>query len=52
MAGKSAAIERARAAGTGRQGHGFEKDGTFFCCEHCAEVIGVTGLRDRISAAA
>jgi len=35
-----------------RQGHGLEKDGTFFCCEHCAEVIGVTGLRDRISAAA
>jgi hypothetical protein len=33
-------------------GHGLEKDGTFFCCEHCAEVIGVTGLRDRISAAA
>src|SRR6266699_3942955 len=20
-------------------GHGLEKDGTFFCCEHCAEVI-------------
>jgi hypothetical protein len=33
-------------------GHGLEKDGTFFCCEHCAEVIGVTGLRDRIGAAA
>jgi hypothetical protein len=33
-------------------GHGLEKDGTFFCCEHCAEVVGVTGLRDRISAAA
>ena len=26
-------------------GHGLEKDGTFFCCEHCAEVVGVTGLR-------
>ena len=26
-------------------GHGLEKDGTFFCCEHCAEAIGVTGLR-------
>src|SRR5262249_30215926 len=24
-------------------GHGLEKDGTFFCCEHCAEAIGVTG---------
>jgi hypothetical protein len=33
-------------------GHGLEKDGTFFCCEHCAEVVGVTGLRDRVGAAA
>jgi hypothetical protein len=33
-------------------GHGLEKDGTFFCCEHCAEVVGVTGLRDRIRATA
>jgi hypothetical protein len=33
-------------------GHGLEKDGTFFCCEHCAEAIGVTGLRDRVGAAA
>ena len=33
-------------------GHGLEQDGTFFCCEHCAEAIGVTGLRDRIGAAA
>jgi hypothetical protein len=33
-------------------GHGLEKDGTFFCCEHCAEVVGVTGWRDRIGAAA
>ena len=33
-------------------GHGLEEDGTFFCCEHCAEAIGVTGLRDRIGAAA
>jgi hypothetical protein len=29
-------------------GHGLEKEGTFFCCEHCAEVKGVTGLRDRV----
>jgi hypothetical protein len=29
-------------------GHGLEKEGTFFCCEHCAEVKGVIGLRDRI----
>jgi hypothetical protein len=33
-------------------GHGLEKEGTFFCCEHCAEKAGVTGLRDRIGAAA
>ena len=24
-----------------------EKDGTFYCCSHCAEQSGVTGLRDR-----
>ena len=36
----------------GTVGHGLEKDGTFFCCEHCAEAIGVTGLRDRVGAAA
>jgi hypothetical protein len=24
-------------------GHGLEKEGTFFCCDHCAEVKGVTG---------
>ena len=29
-------------------GHGLEKEGTFFCCEHCAETKGVRGLRDRI----
>lgn len=28
-------------------GHGVEKDGTIFCCAHCAEQEGVTGLRDR-----
>jgi hypothetical protein len=31
-------------------GHGLEKEGTFFCCEHCAEAKGVIGLRDRIGA--
>jgi hypothetical protein len=31
-------------------GHGLEKEGTFFCCDHCAEVKGVMGLRDRIGA--
>ena len=29
-------------------GHGLEKDGTFFCCDHCAEKQGVSGLRDRV----
>lgn len=33
-------------------GHGLEREGTFFCCEHCAERAGVTGLRDRVGAAA
>jgi len=28
-------------------GHGLEKDGRIFCCDHCAEKEGVTGLRDR-----
>lgn len=28
-------------------GHGLEKDGTFFCCDHCAEKQGVNELRDR-----
>jgi hypothetical protein len=38
--------------GTRIAGHGFEKDSTFFCCEHCAEMSGVTGLRARAGAAA
>ena len=29
-------------------GHGLEADGRFFCCEHCAEKAGVTGLADRV----
>lgn len=28
-------------------GHGMEDDGTFYCCDHCAEMAGVTELRDR-----
>jgi hypothetical protein len=31
-------------------GHGLEKDGRFFCCDHCAERAGVSGLRDRVHA--
>jgi Rieske Fe-S protein len=29
-------------------GHGLEADGTFYCCDHCAEQAGVKGLRDRV----
>jgi Rieske Fe-S protein len=28
-------------------GHGVEADGRMFCCAHCAEHSGVTGLQDR-----
>jgi len=28
-------------------GHGLEKDGRIFCCDHCAEREGITELRDR-----
>lgn len=30
-------------------GHGLESNGSFFCCDHCAEEKGVRGLEDRIS---
>jgi hypothetical protein len=29
-------------------GHGLEKDGSIFCCQHCAERQGVSELRDRV----
>ena len=28
-------------------GHGVEAEGRIFCCAHCAEHSGETGLRDR-----
>lgn len=28
-------------------GHGMESGGRMFCCDHCAEMEGVTSLRDR-----
>jgi hypothetical protein len=28
-------------------GHGLEKDGRMFCCDHCAKQTGVKELRDR-----
>ena len=29
-------------------GHGVESDGTMYCCVHCAEHAGVSGLEDRV----
>lgn len=29
-------------------GHGVERDGTFYCCAHCAQAVGVEGLHDRV----
>ncbi len=29
-------------------GHGLEANGVIYCCDHCAEASGVTGLRDRV----
>jgi hypothetical protein len=29
-------------------GHGMEKDGTFFCCAHCAAAEGVHEMEDRV----
>jgi len=34
--------------GTRIVGHGLEKDGTYYCCDHCAQKEGVTDLRDRL----
>jgi hypothetical protein len=28
-------------------GHGVESDGRMFCCAHCAQELGVAGVRDR-----
>jgi hypothetical protein len=29
-------------------GHGVEADGITYCCKHCAQHSGVTGLKDRV----
>ena len=29
-------------------GHGLEAQGKIFCCDHCAEKSGVSGLKDRL----
>ena len=28
-------------------GHGLERDGTYYCCAHCAQARGVDSLHDR-----
>jgi hypothetical protein len=33
--------------GTRIIGHGVESNGSIFCCANCAELEGVTALRDR-----
>jgi hypothetical protein len=38
---------RCATCGTRIIGHGLEKDGIFYCCDHCAEKQGVKELRDR-----
>jgi hypothetical protein len=30
-------------------GHGVEKNGTIYCCAHCASREGASGLKDRAS---
>lgn len=34
--------------GTRIVGHGLESGDRYFCCKHCADAEGVTGLRDRV----
>lgn len=29
-------------------GHGVEANGSIYCCAHCAEESGVSGLQDRL----
>jgi hypothetical protein len=29
-------------------GHGMEKNGSFYCCAHCAEQKGVHEMQDRV----
>jgi len=29
-------------------GHGVEADGAYYCCANCAEMVGVTAVRDRV----
>ena len=29
-------------------GHGVEANGAMYCCAHCAKMVGVTGVDDRV----
>lgn len=29
-------------------GHGMEANGSIYCCAHCANMVGVQGMRDRV----
>ncbi len=29
-------------------GHGLEANGVMYCCDHCAQAEGVSGLEDRV----
>lgn len=29
-------------------GHGLEANGAFYCCNHCAEHMGIRQLKDRV----
>lgn len=39
---------RCKTCGVRIVGHGLESNGDVFCCNHCAERAGVTGLRDHV----
>ena len=38
---------RCKSCGCKIIGHGLEAKGVFYCCDHCAEMDGVKGLKDR-----
>jgi hypothetical protein len=35
--------------GTRILGHGVQNEQHMFCCAHCAQAVGVTGVRDRVA---
>jgi hypothetical protein len=42
-----AVAPRCAHCGCSIMGHGSESDGQMFCCAHCAEHAGISGLKDR-----